>query len=129
MHQRPKCIRIFHKRWSLILECFFPVSILKNTSKLEWPIRDFEVDLGEKTGVSLNSGMGSFLKCHLVLILRQNSSKSLILVRLFYFVLMQSLLVFLISEFQYQSRLSDLSWRLCLNNNTLLNAPRLLHHI
>ena len=27
MYQRPKC-HIFHKRWSLILECFFPVSIL-----------------------------------------------------------------------------------------------------
>ena len=32
MYQRPKCIfttiRIFRKRWSLILGCFFPVRIL-----------------------------------------------------------------------------------------------------
>ena len=32
MYQDPSInIRIFRKRWSLILGCFFPVSILKNT--------------------------------------------------------------------------------------------------
>ena len=43
-----------------------------------WPIDHFQVDFGEKTGVSLNSEVGSFLKCLLVIILQQNSSKSVL---------------------------------------------------
>ena len=36
----------------------------------------FHVDLGLKTAVVLNSGVGSLRKCHLRRILRQKSSKS-----------------------------------------------------
>ena len=48
----------------------------KKTSMFGWPLGDCHLDLGVNAGISLNYGVTSLLKCHLILILLQNSSKS-----------------------------------------------------
>ena len=49
---------------------------LKNTFKVGWPLGGFHIDLEAKAGILLKSEVLSFRKCYLILIRRQNSSKS-----------------------------------------------------
>ena len=45
--------------------------------KIRWPL-GFQEDFGVINGISLNVGEGSFRKCHLIRILLQKSSKSVL---------------------------------------------------
>ena len=51
-------------------------TLLKKTSKLGWPVGGFQDDLDRNAGMVLKLSEDSFLKCHFILIRRQNSSKS-----------------------------------------------------
>ena len=50
-------------------------TLLKETSKLGWPVGGFQDDLDRNAGMVLKFSEGSFLKCHFILICGQNSSK------------------------------------------------------
>ena len=49
---------------------------LKKTSKLGWPVSGFQDELDRNAGMVLKFSEDSFLKCHLILICRQNLSQS-----------------------------------------------------
>ena len=54
---------------------YFSISF-KKTSKFGWPLGDCHLDLGVNACISLNCSVTSLLKCHLILMLLQNFSKS-----------------------------------------------------
>ena len=51
-------------------------TLLKNTSKLGYPVGGFHDDLDRNAGISLKLFEGLFQKCHFICIRLQNSSKS-----------------------------------------------------